>query len=209
MSFETVSFILGPVENNTYLVFDSQTHEAVVIDPSFDIDILLDYARDPQINITQIWLTHAHYDHFAGVDGLLAAYPNLKIGLHPADRPLLDSGGMSSIMGINATISFIPDLIFTDQMELKLGDNKFVVLHTPGHSPGHVVFYNSASAVVFCGDLIFNQGIGRVDFPGGSAKEIIKSIRNKIMVLPPDTILYSGHGPQTTVGMEANQNPFL
>jgi hydroxyacylglutathione hydrolase len=209
MSFEIASFILGPVENNTYLVFDNQTHEAVVIDPSFDINILLDYAREHQINITQIWLTHAHYDHFAGVDDLLSAFPNLKIGLHPADRPLFDNGGLSSIMGINATISFTPDLVFKDQMELKLGKNKFIVLHTPGHSPGHVVFHNSESAIVFCGDLIFNQGIGRVDFPGGSAREIMKSIHTKIMVLPPETILYSGHGPQTTVGVEANQNPFL
>lgn len=209
MSIHVQPFILGPLGNNSYLVSDSKKREAVVIDPSFGIEMLIDHALDQKLFITQVWLTHAHYDHFAGTKALVDIFPDIQIGLHPEDQKLLDKGGLAGLMGVNDPHIFTPTISFKDKGLLQLGEDEFTVYHTPGHSPGHVVFFNQGSRIVFSGDLIFNHGIGRTDLSGGNYDDILSSIRNKIFTLPPDTIIYSGHGLQTSVGSEIKSNPFV
>ncbi|MCE1255368.1 MAG: MBL fold metallo-hydrolase, partial [Anaerolineae bacterium] len=129
-------------------------HEGVVIDPSFNVDRIIKFAGEQNINLTQVWLTHAHYDHFAGARNLMDLFPQIKIGLHPADLFLLERGGLAGLMGIDHPEIFTPDLAFADNAQLQLGEDVFSVLHTPGHPPGHVVFYCAAASAAFCGDLI-------------------------------------------------------
>ena len=209
MSLRVKTFILGPLQNNTYLLEDTHLHEGIVIDPSFEIEELISFAKEQKIKITRVWLTHAHFDHFAGVFQLRETYPGLSTALHSDDLFLWNQGGLSSLWNLPLNMDFTPDVSFTDGLELVLGENKFTVLHTPGHSPGHVVFYNQPISSVFCGDLILDQGVGRTDLPGGSKSALQNSIMTKIFSLPPTTTLYSGHGPKTTVQEEKAENPYL
>jgi glyoxylase-like metal-dependent hydrolase (beta-lactamase superfamily II) len=209
MFLELKTFTLGPLDNNTYLLSDSTTHQGIVIDPSFEIEILLQFCQDQKINISQVWLTHAHYDHFAGIFTIRKAFPNLHTFLDHRDDFLWKQSGLASLWNLKIIMEFTPDITPRDGTILALGSHEFTLLHTPGHTPGHMVFYNQAISSAFCGDLIFKQGIGRTDLPGGSQTSIRESIMGKIFKLPPQTILYSGHGPQTTVQNEINENPFF
>lgn len=203
-------FVLGPLFNNTYLVADPTSHQAAVIDPTFDSERVAAWAAQNTYEITQIWLTHAHFDHIAGVSAIVEACQHpLKIALHSADLLLYQQGGGASNFGLFLDPGPKPDLALEDGQILTLGENQFEVRFTPGHTPGHVVFYNQAEGVVFSGDLIFQHSVGRTDLPGGSFEKLLNSIQTKILTLPPETRLLSGHGPETTVGEEARANPFL
>jgi hydroxyacylglutathione hydrolase len=210
MKFEIVSRILGPLENNTYIIVDPVSGEAAVIDPCFDPEIISDEIQQRNWHLSNIWLTHAHFDHIAGINALTRAfsYP-IQIGVHPADLDLWKQGGGARYFGIEIEPGPPPTQFFTHAQKLFLGVEAIEVRHTPGHTPGHVIFYAAENEVVFCGDLIFNRGIGRTDLPGGDQNELLNSIRTQILVLPQQTRLLSGHGPETTVGEEAAENPFL
>ena len=210
MKLEIVTLVLGPLENNTFLIGDPVSREAAVIDPSFDGDIIPEEIQQRNWRLTSIWLTHAHFDHIAGINALTRAfiYP-IQIGLHAADLDLWKQGGGARFFGIEIEPGPEPTLFFTHGQKLFLGTTALDVRHTPGHTPGHVIFYASENEVVFCGDLIFNRGIGRTDLPGGEQIELLNSIRTQVLALPPQTRLLSGHGPETTVGEEAVENPFL
>lgn len=203
MPLEIVPFVLGEMDNNTYLAADPHTRRAVVIDPSFDSEIILEEAARRQWQITAIWLTHAHFDHIAGARLLVDAFqPPIPVGLHPEDFPLLKQGGGAKLFGIQVKAVPAPALHFEHGQQISLGKQLIEVRHTPGHTPGHVVFYAPDSGVAFCGDLIFYQGVGRTDLPGGSYGALLQSIHTQIFTLPPETRLLSGHGPETTVGDE-------
>ncbi len=206
MPLDIVTFELGAMANNTYLVADPDTGRAVVIDPSFDSEILLEEAAVRHWQITAIWLTHAHFDHIAGVRRLVDAFqPHLPVGLHPADIPLLRQSGGSRLFGIQVDPVPPPAIHFDHGQQLRVGDQLVEVRYTPGHTPGHVVFYAADDGVVFCGDLIFFHGVGRTDLPGGDYQTLLRSLHTQIFTLPPDTRLLSGHGPETTVGEERLQ----
>jgi glyoxylase-like metal-dependent hydrolase (beta-lactamase superfamily II) len=210
MALEILSLQLGPMENNTYVAADVSSGQAVVIDPSFDSEVILPEIEQRGWSLSAIWLTHAHFDHIAGVKALLSASsPPPAVGLHPADLPLWQQGGGARIFGLEIELGPEPSLSFVDGSTLQLGDNSFEVRHTPGHTTGHVVFYCAQEAVVFCGDLIFYHGVGRTDLPGGDHRTLLRSIREQILTLPPATRLLSGHGPETTVAEEQAANPFL
>jgi hydroxyacylglutathione hydrolase len=209
MGLEVKTFVLGPLQNNSYLVIDSDLREAIVVDPSFNVESLIQFAAENQITITEVWLTHAHYDHFAGLFTLRTHFPALKTALHPHDISLWEKGGLSAFWNLKIEADFTPEISLENGMNLSLGRHQFTVLHTPGHSPGHVVFYNEALNCAFCGDLIFNRGVGRTDLPGGNEAELQNSILNQIFNLPPSTTLFSGHGLPTTVMDEQNENPYF
>lgn len=206
MPLDIVTFELGEMANNTYLVADPDTGRAVVIDPSFDSEILLEEAAVRHWQITAVWLTHAHFDHIAGVRRLVDAFqPHLPVGLHPADIPLLRQSGGSRLFGIQVDPVPPPAIHFDHGQQLRVGDQLVEVRYTPGHTPGHVVFYAADDGVVFCGDLVFFHGVGRTDLPGGDYQTLLRSLHTQIFTLPPDTRLLSGHGPETTVGEERLQ----
>jgi len=210
MSLEFIEFILGPFENNSYLVGDAVSKNAVVIDPSFNSEEIIREALKKNYKISAIWLTHAHFDHFAGVETLVKAYsPPLPVRIHPKDIDLYKNSGGAASFGVSLEIADSPIQEFLDHEELLIGKQKVEVRHTPGHTPGHVVFYFPNEHTLICGDLIFFRSVGRTDLPGGNFDQLIDSINREVLSLPDNTRILSGHGIETTVGKERNTNPFL
>lgn len=207
---EILPFVLGPVETNVYLVADPQSGEAVVIDPAWDGEAILAEVQRRRWQLRQIWITHAHFDHLAGAAALVKGLPEPPVlALHPDDLPLWRAQGGAPLFGMRIEAPPEPTLLLQAGQELQLGSWKARVLHTPGHSPGHVTYYFPQAAVAFCGDVIFAGGIGRTDLPGGNYMTLQTSIYQHILTLPDHTRLLSGHGPETTVAEERQSNPFL
>lgn len=207
---EIITLVQGPVQTNTYLVADSVSSQAAVIDPAWNGLKIVSEAQSHRWTITQIWLTHAHFDHIAGAAEVAhRVKPSPEVLLHSADLALYQNQGGAAMFGF--TIQNPPEVSanLAHGQDLLLGEITFEVRHTPGHTPGHVVFYCPSAMALFCGDVIFQNGIGRTDLPGASYPTLISSIQQQIMTLPDSTRLYSGHGPSTSIGLERTYNPFL
>ena len=213
MKPEVIHLSLGPLPNNVYVLGDSATGGAVVIDPSFESDVVLDRVDKKGWQIRAIWLTHAHFDHIAGAGDIANAFEKTPaIGLHPADAEWYAQSGGAGQFGLSIPQPPEPTIEFTDGMSLQLdagGPILVTVLHAPGHSPGHVMFYCEPLGVLFCGDVIFRMGVGRTDLAGGDMDTLLKTIRQQVFTLPDETRLLPGHGPESTVGYEKEHNPFL
>lgn len=200
-------FVTGPLETNAYLVADRDTGEALVIDPGGDPGEILAFLAKERLTCRLIINTHGHFDHISGNRALKAA-TGASLLVHEADVPMLtEAVSHASFFLMRAENSPPPDLLLADQGEVRVGSVLLRVLHTPGHSPGGITLV--APGVAFCGDLVFHGSVGRTDLPGGSERVLLDSIRRRIMTLPDDTVLYPGHGPETTVGQEKRQNPFF
>lgn len=205
-----VTLTLGPVQTNAYLIADDATKAAAVIDPAAEGHVILEESASRGWRITNIWLTHAHFDHLSGAavvaDG---SSPPPPVALHPDDYWLWRNEGGAPFFGMRIDPGPEPTIDLEHGQILRLGELELEVYHTPGHTPGHVVFYCASEKVVFCGDVIFQGSIGRTDLPGGDYQTLMKSIQTQILPLPDDTRLLSGHGPESTVGRERVTNPFL
>ena len=207
---EIVSFVLGPVGTNAYMVADPNDGIAAVVDPAWDGHIIAAEAVKRGWSIAQVWVTHGHFDHFAGVKALLdKVSPAPSLALHPEDQLLWRMQGGAPFFGMRIDPAPLPNFPLSHGQRLQLGETVFEVRHTPGHTPGHVVFYCAEQKLTFCGDVIFMSGIGRTDLPGGSFQTLMHSIQTQILSMPNDVSLLSGHGPETTVGDERRENPFL
>ena len=205
-----VHFTLGPVMTNTYLIADDLTGEAIVIDPADEGERIVSEAEKRGWRIGSIWLTHAHFDHLAGAAGVAdACNPAPPVALHADDYSLWRMQGGAALFGMQIDPGPEPTIEFQHHQTLFLGNNQFKVLHAPGHSRGHVMFYNEADKVLFCGDVIFQGSIGRTDLPGGDFSTLINSIHTQVLTLPDDTRLLTGHGPESTIGEERKYNPFI
>ncbi len=204
------TFTLGPLENNSYLISEKATGESAIVDPSFESQILIDEISRDNLIIKFILITHAHFDHLAGVHSILKALPSAPmIALHPGDLSLWNIQGDADKFGIKIDPLPKPQLSLEDNQVIKLGNSSIKVMHTPGHTPGHVVYRVDDANSVMTGDLIFYHSIGRTDLPGGNQTQLIESINRCILTLPPATRLLSGHGHETSVSEEATSNPFL
>jgi glyoxylase-like metal-dependent hydrolase (beta-lactamase superfamily II) len=205
-----LTLVLGPVETNSYLVANEKTKEAVVIDPAWSGELILAEARKRGWHIGSLWLTHAHFDHLGGAgvvaDGL---NPPPPVALHPDDQVLWRMQGGAQFFGMQIDPGPEPTIELYHGQTLHLGETELEVRHTPGHTRGSVIFSCPSEKIAFVGDLIFQGGIGRTDLPGGNYEQLIKSIRTQVLTLPDETRLLSGHGPETTVGIERLFNPFL
>jgi hydroxyacylglutathione hydrolase len=199
---------VGPLQTNCYLVGCEETRLGAVMDPGGDAAVILSAVDRRGLTLKVILLTHAHFDHIGGLAELAEA-THAQVALHPGDLPLLRAQGGAAMFGIFVRPSPEPDWALSEGQVIKVGTLRLNVLHTPGHTPGHVTFYEPTAKAAFDGDVLFMQGIGRTDFPGSSYKQLMDSIRNKLFALPDDTTLYPGHGPATTVGDEKRSNPFL
>jgi hydroxyacylglutathione hydrolase len=209
--FSVVTFTLGPVMTNTYLLGDPETRRAVVIDPAWEGEKIVEEAMKRGWQISEVWLTHAHFDHLGGTAAIANSVTEpVNVGLHPADQSLWSAQGGAAFFGIG---SFDPgpepSIVFEHGMQLMLGAHVFEVRHTPGHTQGHVLFSAREAGIAFCGDLIFQGSVGRTDLPGGDWKTLLRSIQDEVLSLPEETHLLTGHGPSTTVGRERRTNPFL
>ncbi len=210
MTLSIVTFTLGPLENNTFLVADEDSGLAAVVDPSFESALVVEEAARRGWQLSAIYLTHAHFDHIAGVGEIYKTCAGLcTLYLHPADLPLYQQQGSAREFGFNLGDLPAKTQPLADGQMLVLGQSQFEVRHTPGHTPGHAIFYCAEAGAAFCGDLVFAGSVGRTDLPGGSSLILMRSIRHSILSLPPVTRLLCGHGPETTVAEEMESNPFF
>ena len=204
---EVVSLPNGQFAENCYLVADRRTREAVIIDPGEEPAMFLAELDTRTWSLGAIWLTHAHIDHILGV-GAVHAASGAAIYLHPLDRPIYDAlpqyGGW---VGMQLEKPPAPDRELRPGQVLKVGGFEFTVRFTPGHSPGSVSFVGEG--MVFGGDVLFKGSVGRTDLPGGDASTLMASIQSQLLSLPDSTVVHSGHGPDTTIGIERLTNPFL
>ena len=197
----------GVFVENTYLVIDEETGQCAVVDPGEDAELISRTLQTAGVTAVAIWLTHAHLDHVLGVSRVREG-TGAPVYLHPADRPLYDAAPQQgAAFGIPAPRLAPPDRSFAHGDELRVGKLTFTVRHVPGHSPGHVAVVGHGA--VFAGDVLFQGSIGRTDLPGGDFDTLIGSIGRELLVLPDSTIVYPGHGPETTIGAERQSNPFL
>jgi glyoxylase-like metal-dependent hydrolase (beta-lactamase superfamily II) len=207
---EIVSFTLGPAQTNAYLIADSETKEAAIIDPSWDGHIILKAAQARSWRIGHLWYTHAHFDHIGGAAVIADALNPLPlVALHPNDHVLWRAGGGGAYFGFDIDPGPEPTIDFYHRQILRFGGAEIEIRFTPGHTPGHCILYVASAGVCFCGDLIFAGSVGRTDLPGGDWETLVKSINEQVFTLPDDTRLLSGHGPETTVGEEKRDNPFV
>ncbi len=198
---------LGPLQSNCFLIATARGGEAVVIDPGADADAIATALQEWDTRPVAILLTHAHLDHIGGVAGLVERF-GLPVYLHSDDRPLYDRAvDQAAAFGLPLEPPPPPDHELTHGQHLNLAGIEFDVRFAPGHSPGGVVLVTVGYA--FVGDCVFAGSIGRTDLPGGDMATLLHSIREQILTLPDDTVLCSGHGPETTVAREAATNPFL
>ncbi len=196
-----------PFMKNGYLVVPPGGNEAVYIDPGDEAPALLDWARMNKIRITAIANTHAHLDHISGV-GTVKEEFDAPIYLHPADEDLYNHlSQQAAWFGLSYPPAPPVDRFYNDGDLLRVGKLEFRIHHTPGHSPGGVCL--ELARHIFCGDVIFFDSIGRTDLPGGSYETLMSSIRGKLLPLGDERILHCGHGPDTTIGRERKENPFL
>ena len=207
---EVISFVLGPVQTNSYLIADPNTREAAVIDPAWDGHLILQTAQKRGWRIGHLWYTHAHFDHIGGAAEIADALNPLPlVALHPNDHVLWRAGGGGALFGFKIDPGPEPTIDLHQGQILRLGDNEIEVRFTPGHTVGHCIFYISAAKICFTGDLIFADSVGRTDLPGGDWNTLVNSIKTQVFTLPDETRLLSGHGLSTTVGNEKANNPFV
>ncbi len=204
---DVITLTNGAFAENAYILADRETGAAVLIDPGEEAELFVRRLAAERLTLEAIWLTHAHADHILGVGGVLRATP-VPLYLHPADRALYDGlPEQGRWLGFRAPAPPPPDHDLADGQRLTLGGLSFEVHHVPGHTPGHVAFVGHGVALV--GDVLFAGSVGRTDLPGGDTEALLASIRERLLPLPDDTIVYPGHGPQTTIGRERRSNPFI
>ena len=203
---------VGPLQACCYLVA-SDAGEAAVVDPGGDADMILEQIRYRKLTPRLLLATHGHIDHIQAIPELKKAFPDAQLAIHEADQAMLGdpAASLAALIGLHVE-PCAPDRLIADGDTLGLGTHSLEVVHTPGHSPGSVSFLvrrNAEPDALFSGDALFAGGIGRTDFPGGDYPQLLDSIRQRLFVLPGDTVVYPGHGEPTTIDWERRTNPFL
>ena len=199
----------GALQANTYLAVDEKTNEGFIVDPGGYNKVLTKEVRDNDVNIKYIILTHGHSDHICGVNEHKAEFPDAKIVAYKDEEAMLENPNLNQSPGFGVPYSTKADILVSDGDELKVGDVTQKFIHTPGHTEGGMCIYVKEAKALFSGDTLFRQSIGRTDFPGGSYKEIMDSIRKKLFLLPDDTNVFPGHMGTTSIGFEKENNPFV
>ncbi len=201
---------VGPFATNCYIVGSEESRQGIIIDPGDDAAAILGRVADLGLDIKMLVLTHGHIDHVGALKAVKEA-TGAEMAIHADDAKSLRGlrGVLQSIIvpGLFYPLPPPPERLLRDGDSLDVGGLHFEVLHTPGHTPGGICLLGEG--VVFSGDTLFNYGIGRTDLPGGSYHRLVESIRSRLLTLPDDTVVYPGHGPETTIGAERAGNPFL
>lgn len=202
------STVVGGVGTNCYIVRKEYSDRCVVIDPGEDGARISRYIRDNQLILEDILLTHGHFDHISGVSDLVSGSGG-RICIYEGEKTLLGDAGMN-VSGITGRpVSLRADVLFQDGQVYETAGMKFRVIHTPGHTKGSCCYYMEQEKILFCGDTLFFESVGRSDLPTGNSRELIASLREKVLVLPADVKVYTGHGPATEIGYEKENNPYV
>ncbi len=197
--------VVGPIASNCYIVGSESTKEGMIIDPGAEAEEILKSVKDLELDIKFAVLTHGHIDHISALMEVQEA-TGAEVCIHANDAKYLIQRPLITDFG-SFPDSPHPDRLFDGEESIDFGDLHFLVLHTPGHTPGGICLLGQG--VVFTGDTLFNYGIGRTDFSGGNYNQLMNSIHTKLMILPDNTIVYPGHGLDTTIGGERRGNTFL
>lgn len=211
---EIQTFVFNHFGQNTYLIADETTNECAVIDPGCffneEQQTLKNYIISKNYTLTAILFTHCHLDHAFGANYLVREFPNINIYGHKSENLFIDDAINQSLrFGIRMEQPPKINNYISEGDIITIGKLKFFALHVPGHSPGSICYYNEQHSIIFCGDVLFAGSIGRGDLPGGNHQILIEGIQSKLMNLPDNTIVYSGHGPTTTIKIERDTNPYL
>lgn len=200
-----------PFQQNCTILFDMDTKEGVIVDPGGDVDVILQTIKENGIALKAIWLTHGHIDHAGGAKELKDALGLDIIGPHEGDLPLLQKlEAQATMFGVPMKVSnVVPDRWLKHGDRVSFGEHEFEVYHTPGHAPGHVIFFHRKQGFAHLGDVLFQGSIGRTDLPGGNERQLLDSIRDKVLPLGDTTGFICGHGPGGQIGEERRTNPFL
>ena len=206
------SFQFSPIQENTYLLYN-EFNDCIIIDPGCYFDAekeeLAAFIYDNKLNPVMLLNTHCHLDHVFG-NKMVAEKYNLTLQIHEKEKAVLAFAPTSGLMYDLPFDNYTGDVILLNEGDtIKLGNDELKILLTPGHSPGSLSFYCQQDKFVISGDVLFKNSVGRSDLPGGNHEQLIKSIKDHLLTLPNDTIVYSGHGPATTVGEERKENPYL
>ncbi|MDR1193393.1 MAG: MBL fold metallo-hydrolase [Peptococcaceae bacterium] len=204
---DIIQMALGALETNCYILYQSGEPECLVVDPGFESRQIAEQLEELDIRPKYIIATHGHGDHIGAIPGLKSAYPDAEILIHRLDGDLMADGKRNHSFLMGSLAEPKADQLLEEGQEIQCGSMRLKVLHTPGHTPGGISL--TAPGCVFAGDTLFNGSVGRTDLGGGDFDVLARSIREKLYALPDETVVYTGHGPATTVGKEKKTNPFV
>lgn len=213
MKSAVLKFTFNPIQENTYVVYDT-TGECVVIDPGCcnqrEYEELYSAIASLQLTPVRLLNTHCHIDHIPGNPFVANTY-QLDLEIHAAEIPVLASAPDYAPMFLGYELPEMPEVkkFLSEGQHINFGNTELLVMHTPGHSPGSVSFYNKDDHYIISGDVLFRQSIGRYDLPGANGPQLFQTLKEKFLTLPDETIVYSGHGSDTSIGAERRKNPFL
>jgi hydroxyacylglutathione hydrolase len=208
MSMILEGFPTGFLQGNCFIAGCEVTKEAMIVDPGDDAAKILAAVEEKELTAKLIVLTHEHIDHIGAVEEVRQA-TNAPVAMHPSAYEYTAYQSQAAMMWLGRSMPRMnePEMWLEEGQEISVGTLKFQVLFCPGHSPGHICLYGEG--VLFSGDVLFQLSIGRFDLPGGDGHQLFRSIRDKLFILPDDTLVLPGHGPTTTIGQEKEQNPFI
>lgn len=206
MKIET--FVIGMIGTNCYLVTNTDSRECVLVDPAVYYPEITGQIRRGGLTLRAVLLTHGHFDHIMGIDGVLKEF-DVPVYAHKEEQALLEDASMNASADYGRSYTYAGASYVEDGQVLELAGIRFQVLYTPGHTIGGCCYYVEEEHVLFSGDTLFQASVGRSDFPTGDGRQLVDSIQKKLMVLPEDTAVYPGHMEKTSIGYEKRYNPYL
>ena len=207
MSVEMIALTVGPVQANCYILHQEKSPSCIVIDPGEEPGKIADYITKNGWRNEAVLLTHGHFDHITGVSRLLSMVGG-KVYVYCEEENLLLDPQLNASVMMGYEVAVQPDVLLKDHQRFSVADMDFEVIHTPGHTKGSCCFYMEEEKMLFSGDTVFMESVGRTDLPTGNGMAIIDSLRSKVLTLPSDVRIYPGHGPETSVAYEMANNPY-
>lgn len=201
-------FVTGIISTNCYLAINEETKQAVVIDPAACPSYLMSHIKSEGLKVEAILLTHGHFDHIMGIDGFLSEF-DVPVYVHEDDADAMEDPALNQSSTYTSGYTFGKAQYLRDRQTLELAGYTFQVIHTPGHTKGGCCYYVASEDVLFSGDTLFQNSVGRTDFVNSSTSDLGHSVREKLFLLPDDTIVYPGHMGETKIGHEKKYNPYV